>query len=196
MTPDQVLDLLRREEALLEGHFLLSSGLRSDSYFQCALALRDPKNAEKLGQALAAKFTQSFDLVAGPALGAVIWAHEMARALGLGSIFTERDGGKMALRRGFKVNPGQRVLVVEDVVTTGGSAREVVTLLCELGAKPTHVGCIVDRTGGANPFADLGLELTSLVKATVRTWKAEEAPVEFKDSTPIKPGSRPGAAVR
>jgi orotate phosphoribosyltransferase len=197
MRPDEVLDLLRREQALLEGHFLLSSGLHSDRYFQCALALRDPKNAERLARALAEKLPKgAFDLVVGPALGAVVWAHEVARAIGTPSLFTERADGKMALRRGFRVEPGQRVLVVEDVVTTGGSAREVAVLLRELGAKPTHVGCIVDRSGGPNPFADLGLALTSLVTATVRTWKPEDAPAEFRGSTPVKPGSRPGAAAR
>lgn len=196
MKSDEVLDLLRSSSALLEGHFLLSSGLHSDRYFQCALALSDPRHAERLAKALAAKLPQSFDLVVGPAMGAVVWAHEMARALGLASVFTERDGGKMVLRRGFRVQPGQRVLVVEDVVTTGGSAREVIELLRELGANPTHVGCIVDRTGGPNPFADLGLGLTSLVAATVRTWKPENAPAEFRGSTPIKPGSRPGAGAR
>ena len=196
MKADEVLDLLRSSSALLEGHFLLSSGLHSDRYFQCALALSDPRNAERLAKGLAAKLPQSFDLVVGPAMGAVVWAHEMARALGLSSVFTERDGGKMVLRRGFSVRPGQRVLVVEDVVTTGGSAREVVELLRALGATPTHVGCIVDRTGGPNPFEDLGLPLTSLVAATVRTWKPEDAPLEFRGSTPVKPGSRPGAGAR
>lgn len=197
MHPEEVLDLLRREQALLEGHFLLSSGLHSDRYFQCALALRDPRNAEKLARALAKKLEgQRFDLVVGPALGAVIWAHEVARTLGVPSLFTERADGKMALRRGFRVEPGQRILVVEDVVTTGGSAREVALLLRELGAEPAHVGCIVDRSGGPNPFADLGLGLTSLVTATVRTWRPEDAPAEFRGSTAIKPGSRPGAGAR
>ena len=128
-----VLELLRRERALLEGHFLLSSGLHSDRYFQCALALADPKNAQALAESLAERFAgREIDLVVGPALGAVIWAHEVARALGKRCYFTERKEGRMELRRGFAIEPGQKILVVEDVVTTGGSSREVIDLLQRL----------------------------------------------------------------
>ncbi len=191
---DEVLELLRAQDALLEGHFLLSSGLHSDRYFQCALALAHPPTAERLASGLAAALGDLRpDLVVGPAMGAVVWAQEMARALGTRAFFSERSEGRMALRRGFRVKPGERVLVVEDVVTTGGSAREVIELLRGLGAEPIGVGCIVDRSGGPNPFADLGLELVALAKVEVRTWRPEDAPEEFRGSTAIKPGSRPTA---
>ena len=192
MEPAQVLDLLRRSDALLEGHFELSSGLHSDRYFQCALALCDPRHAEQLARGLAAKLRGlSIDVVVGPALGAVVMAHEVARALGVRGLFTERKDGPMVLRRGFRVRPGERALVVEDVVTTGGSAKEVVAVLRQLGAEPVAVGCIVNRSGG-NPFQDLGLPLFSLAEVTARTWRPEEAPAEFRGSTPVKPGSRVG----
>jgi orotate phosphoribosyltransferase len=188
----QVLDLLRRVDALLEGHFELSSGLHSDRYFQCALALSDPRHAESLARALALKLRGlKIDVVVGPALGAVVMAHEVARALGVRGLFTERKDGPMALRRGFRVQPGERALVVEDVVTTGGSAKEVVAVLRQLGAEPVGVGCIVNRSGG-NPFQELGLPLFSLAEVTARTWRPEEAPPEFRGSSPVKPGSRPG----
>lgn len=193
MSEADILDLLRRERALLEGHFQLSSGLHSDRYFQCALALADPKNAEHLASKLAAKFAgQSFDLVVGPALGAVIWAHEVARALGLRCYFTERKEGQMVLRRGFAIEPGQRILLVEDVVTTGGSSREVIECLKQHGGEVTGMGCLVNRSGG-NPFSELGLELKSLADVNARTWDPSEPPEEFRTSQPIKPGSRPGA---
>lgn len=193
MAEADILDLLRRERALLEGHFQLSSGLHSDRYFQCALALADPNNAETLAKKLAEKFSgQEFDLVVGPALGAVIWAHEMARALGLRCYFTERKEGTMVLRRGFAIEPGQRILLVEDVVTTGGSSKEVIACLKEHGGVVTGMGCLVNRSGG-NPFEDLGLELKSLADVTARTWDPSDPPAEFRESQPIKPGSRPGA---
>jgi orotate phosphoribosyltransferase len=189
---DGVLELLRSQEALLEGHFLLSSGLHSDRYFQCALALAHPPTAERLARGLAAALGElPVDLVVGPAMGAVVWAQEVARALGTRAFFTERNEGRMALRRGFRVKPGERVLVVEDVVTTGGSAREVIELLTALGARPVAVGCIVDRSGAADPFKDLGLELVALARVDVRTWRPDEAPAEFRGSTAVKPGSRP-----
>ena len=188
-----VLEVLRAERALLEGHFLLSSGLHSDRYFQCALALSKPPVAERLAQGLAERYdAAAIDLVVGPALGAVIWAHEMARALGKRCFFTERKDGAMELRRGFAITPGERVLVVEDVITTGGSVREVIACLRGLGAEVVGVGCIVNRSG-VNPFADLGLELQSLANVVARVWKPEDAPEEFRASQPVKPGSRPGA---
>ncbi|WP_419186061.1 orotate phosphoribosyltransferase [Rohdeia mirabilis] len=191
----EVLDLLRRENALLEGHFLLSSGLHSDRYFQCALALCDPRSAGQLANALVARLAAEgleYDLVVGPALGAVVWAQEVARAAGTKSFFTERKGEKgagMALRRGFVIAPGTRCLVVEDVVTTGGSAKEVIDLLNEIGAKVVAVGSVVNRSGG-NPFADLGLPLVALAEVTARTWAPSDPPEGFENSTPIKPGSR------
>ena len=150
----QVLDLFRSSGAMLEGHFELSSGLHSDRYFQCALILEDPKRAEQLAQALAAKIRardpKPFDLVIGPALGAVVWAHEMARALGSRCQFTERTDGKMGLRRGFRVEPGERVLVVEDVITTGGSAREVIEVLKSFDVPTVAAATLSRRTASSS----------------------------------------------
>ncbi len=197
LSETQVLDLFRSSGAMLEGHFQLSSGLHSDRYFQCALLLEDPRRAELLAQSLAAKLRaedpRPFDLVMGPALGAVIWAHEVARALGTRCQFTERTDGKMGLRRGFRVEPGLRVLVVEDVITTGGSAREVMEVLKSFDVPTAAVGGIVNRSGG-NPFAADGLKLTTLCAVTVQTWKPEECPLCKAGGQAIKPGSRPKGA--
>jgi len=196
---NRVLELFRSTGAMLEGHFELSSGLHSERYFQCALLLEDPARAEILAQFLAqkirAKDPARFDLVIGPALGAVVWAHEVARALGARCQFTERKDGHMELRRGFRVRPSERILVVEDVMTTGGSAREVIEVLKGFDARPAAVAAIVDRTGG-NPFARDGLELHSLVQVEVRTWKREDCPLCRAGGSPTKPGSRPGAGAK
>lgn len=195
MEYEEVLELLRRSEALLEGHFQLSSGLHSDRYFQCALVLSWPERAERLARALAERLDQRldqrFDVVVGPALGAVVWAQEVARALGARAFFTERKDGRMELRRGFRVDPGARVLVVEDVVTTGGSAKETVLALRALGVEPLAVGAIVDRSG-AEPFAELGLPFTSLARAHVRSFLPADCPLCAAGSQAHKPGSRPG----
>ena len=189
MSTEEVLDLLRESGALLEGHFELSSGLHSDRYFQCALALCEPKRAETLAGALAAKLPFEVDLVVGPALGAVVWAQEMGRALGTPAYFTERKDGEMLLRRGFSIEPGTKVLVVEDVITTGGSAREVIDLLRSMGVEVSGVGSLVNRSGG-NPYEDLGLELISLAEVTVETWDPSEAPPRMQGSVAVKPGSK------
>jgi len=193
----RVLDLFRTTGAMLEGHFELSSGLHSERYFQCALLLEDPKRAEMLARELArsirAKHPEPFDLVVGPALGAVIWAHEVARALDARCQFTERKDARMELRRGFQLRPSDRVLVVEDVLTTGGSAREVIGVLERFDAKPAAVGAIVNRSGG-NPFAKDGLDLFALAEVEVRTWKPEECPLCRAGGQAVKPGSRPAGA--
>lgn len=194
MESEEVLDLLRASEALLEGHFQLSSGLHSDRYFQCALVLSYPERAERLARALARKLARPFDAVVGPALGAVVWSQEVARALGARAFFTERKDGRMELRRGFRIDRGARVLVVEDVVTTGGSAKETVLALRALGVEPLAVGALVDRSD-AEPFADLGLPFTALVKAKVRTYPPEQCPLCAAGSSPEKPGSRAGGAA-
>ena len=153
--------------------------------------------AELTARALAVKVrarTEGIDVVVGPALGAVTWAHEMARALGVRSMFTERKDGEMCLRRGFAFEPGERVLVVEDVLTTGGSAREVVRVVRSLGAAPVHVGAILNRSGG-NPFTEDGLELSALASVEAEVWKPEECPLCAAGSEALKPGSRPGAGV-
>lgn len=195
MQAGEVLELCRASGALLEGHFQLSSGLHSDRYFQCALLLSDPRRAGALAEALAPR-TPPAELVVGPALGAVVWAHEMGRALGLPAFFTERLDGRMSLRRGFRIEPGTRVLVVEDVLTTGGSAREVIALLRELGAEPVGVAALVNRSGRANPFEDEDLPLACLAEAEVRTWPPEACPLcaSGERGPALKPGSRPSAA--
>lgn len=195
MNQEQVLDLFRRTGAMLEGHFLLSSGRHSDRYFQCALLLSDPRKAEQLARALGMSIDVSADIVVGPALGAVTWAHEMARALDLNSFFVERAGEGFALRRGFQLQPGHRVLVAEDVLTTGKSVREVFDVIREWGAQPIGVASIVNRSGAENPFEDLGLPFWRLADVDVQSWSADECPLcKSADGGPaIKPGSRPNS---
>jgi len=188
MDAAEVFELFRASGAMLEGHFELSSGLHSDRYFQCALLLQNPRRAEQLAQGLAPRIPK-VDLVVGPALGAVTWAHEMARALGVDGIFTERKDGEMVLRRGFTIEPGTKLLVVEDVLTTGGSAKEVLRVLKQLGADVVAVGSILNRSGG-NPFEEFGLPLFCLAEAEVQTWDPADCPLCAGGSAAIKPGSR------
>jgi orotate phosphoribosyltransferase len=188
MNPEQVIEMLGRTGALLEGHFRLTSGLHSDRYFQCALALKDPKDACQLGRALAQPFSDTgVTMVAGPAIGGILIAHEVARSLGVRAIYSERDGGVMTLRRGFAVGRSEKVLIVEDVVTTGGSVCELIDLLRAAGASLVGAGCIVDRRGGKNK---LPVHLESLLRLACRTYSAEECPMCRAGSKPIKPGSR------
>lgn len=188
MEANDVLNLLRESEALLEGHFELSSGLRSDRYVQCALVLQHPARAGLLGVALGEKFHDDrVDVVVGPAMGGIIIAHEVARFLGARCLFSERVDGKMQLRRGFALEPGERCIVVEDVITTGGSAAEVVALLKHLGAEVAGVGSIVDRTTGPAAF---DVPFKALVKVAANVWTKEEDPLAKQGSTPVKPGSR------
>lgn len=188
MEADDVQNLLRESEALLEGHFELSSGKRSDRYVQCALVLQHPARAGLLGVALGEKFADDrIEVVVGPAMGGIIIAHEVARFLGARCLFTERVDGKMQLRRGFRIGERERVLVVEDVVTTGGSAREVVELMRTIGAEVVGVGSIVDRSGGESAF---DVPFRSLVRITANVWSADEDPLAKQGSVPVKPGSR------
>lgn len=183
-----VLSLLKECDALLEGHFELSSGKRSDRYVQCALALQHPARASVLGVALGEKFHEDHvDVVVGPAMGGIIIGNEVARFLGARCLFTERKDGRMTLRRGFQVAPGERVLVVEDVVTTGGSAREVVEFLKQQGAEVVGVGSIVDRTGGQQVF---DVPYRALLEVDANVWTADEDPLAQQGSVPVKPGSR------
>ena len=195
MDAAEVFELFRASGAMLEGHFELSSGLHSDRYFQCALILERPPQAEALARELArrvrAQIAQPFDVVIGPALGAVTWAYEVARALGCRGQFTERKGEEMELRRGFRLLPSDRVLVVEDVLTTGGSAREVIALLARMGVRPAGVGCIVNRAG-SNPFQSDGLPLFALADVRANAWDPPTCPLCRAGGTAIKPGSRPG----
>jgi orotate phosphoribosyltransferase len=197
MDQAQVLESCRRSQALLDGHFLLSSGRHSDRYFQCALLLADPRRAEELAREIARRVPERPDVVVGPALGAVIWAHEVARALGTPAFFTERVDARMELRRGFKLEPGARVLVVEDVTTTGGSVREVLAVVRAAGARPIGVAAIVNRSGTDNPFEADGLPFWSLAVVEALSWTAAECPLckSGEHGPAIKPGSRPGAAA-
>ncbi|HEY7337373.1 MAG TPA: orotate phosphoribosyltransferase [Bryobacteraceae bacterium] len=173
--------------AYLRGHFHLTSGLHSGEYLQCALVLQHPAIAERLGRELAARLPPC-DLVASPALGGLIIGHEVARAMGRRFLFTERDASrKMALRRGFAVQPGETAVVVEDVVTTGGSTREVIEVLQSLGARVIAAGSIIDRSGGK---ADLGVPRVALETLEVNSWEPGDCPL-CKQGLPVeKPGSR------
>jgi len=180
--------IFERCNAFHKGHFKLSSGLHSEYYLQCALVLADPKVAGKLCKALADKFKgKKIDVVIGPAIGGITAAYEVARSLGAKGIFSEREEGKMALRRGFKLKRGERVLVIEDVTTTGGSAQEVVELAKGLGAKVIGVGAIIDRSGGKAKF---GVPFKSLAKLDIKTFQPQDCPLCKAGKPIIKPGSR------
>jgi len=196
MNQEQVLEACRKCGAMLEGHFQLTSGRHSDRYFQCALLLCDPRRASEMARALAMRIEDRPELVVGPAMGAVVWSHEVARALELNSLFTERVDGRMALRRGFRLEAGQRVLVVEDVTTTGGSVREVLEVVRAAGAVPVGVGAIVNRSGRRNPFEEDGLPFWCLAEVEATSWTPDACPlcVSGEVGPAIKPGSRPGAA--
>ena len=193
--PDEgVLDLFRSTGAYLAGHFRLTSGLHSAEYLQCALVLQHPQHAEELGRRLAAALTtltggKPIHVVASPAIGGLIVGHEVARALRARFIFAERDGaGKMILRRGFEVTPGENAVVVEDVITTGGSTREVIETLRELGARLLAAGSIIDRSGGK---VDLGIPRAALETLTVIAHAPESCPLCAQGIPVVKPGSRP-----
>lgn len=193
MREEALLKTFQETGALRRGHFQLSSGLHSGVYFQSALVLQYPDRAEVLGRALAKDLAQYRpDVVAGPALGALIIAWEVARALDVRGMFTERHGGEMGLRRGFALRPGERVVVVEDVVTTGGSTRETMDVLRAAGGEIVGVGAIVDRSGGT---VDFGLPFHALLSLPVETSEPENCR-ECATGVPLtKPGSRPGEAV-
>ncbi|MFZ5929248.1 MAG: orotate phosphoribosyltransferase [Acidobacteriota bacterium] len=185
---EQVLDLFRQTGAFLEGHFQLSSGLHSPKYLQCALVLQHPRHAETLGRAIAEAAAAEVDFVASPAMGGLIIGHEVARALGVRHIFAERDAQRrMTLRRGFAVRPGERALIVEDVITTGGSTLEVAELLRGLGAEVVAAASIIDRSGGA---ADLGVPRVALATLTVEAWLPQDCPLCRSGAAVVKPGSR------
>jgi orotate phosphoribosyltransferase len=187
---EDFLPIFKERAAVLEGHFLLSSGLHSPRYVQCARVLMDPALATRLGAALAASLRDALPappaVVVAPALGGVLVAHEVARAFGVHGLFTERQDGAMVLRRGFALEPGARVVVVEDVVTTGGSTREVMDAVRGLGGVVEAVGCLIDRSGGV----DLGVPLRSLVRLDVPTYPADACPLCAGGSVAVKPGSR------
>ena len=193
-----VLNLFKSTGAYLNGHFRLTSGLHSPEYLQCARVLQYPAHAERFGQALAQRLkalTQGMEisLVVSPAMGGLIIGHEVARALGTPFLFTERGPDtKMTLRRGFSVEPGATVAVIEDVVTTGGSTREVITLLREWGAMPVAAGSIIDRSGGKAAMA--GVSFAALATLEVQTYSPENCPLCAAGLPVVKPGSRPSAS--
>jgi len=194
MNDDEVLREFREADALLEGHFILSSGLRSPRYLQCARVLMDPARAERIARALAEKLPagirEEIDLVVSPAMGGVIIGHEMGRALRKPAIFVERPQGMFELRRGFRIEAGQKVLLVEDVVTTGLSSREAIKAVEQAGGKVIAAASIVDRSGGS---ADLGVPYTGLIRIDVPTYEADALPPELAAIPPMKPGSRAAA---
>lgn len=196
MTPQesQILELFRQTGAHLRGHFRLTSGLHSPEYLQCALVLQHPSHAERLGQELARVLREilsasAVDVVASPAVGGLIIGHEVARALGARFVFAERNTeGKMTLRRGFSVATGESAVVVEDVVTTGGSTREVVDVLTGAGASVLAAGSIIDRSGGR---ADVGTPRVALATLQVIAWPPDDCPLCLEGQPLTKPGSRP-----
>lgn len=192
MNEAEILRIFEKTGALLAGHFLLTSGLHSREYFQCARVLQYPEFAEALCAEIASHFQdRDITTVMAPAIGGIIVAHEVARHLGVKAIFSERENTGMTLRRGFEIDPVEEVLVVEDVVTTGGSVREVIDLVGRLGGKVVGVGCLVDRSGGR---VDFGYETFSLVSLAIETMPAEKCDLCRKGIPVIKPGSRKDAA--
>ncbi|MGQ9557600.1 MAG: orotate phosphoribosyltransferase [Desulfurispora sp.] len=185
---EEIMQIFHQTGALLEGHFLLSSGRHSDRYFQCALVLQYPEYASRLARALAERIElPAIQTVASPALGGVIAGYEVARALGVRSIFAERENGRMTLRRGFSISPGEQVVVVEDVVTTGGSVREVMQVVREAGGVVAGVAALVDRSGGR---VDFGVPLWSLVQLKVQSYAPDDCPLCRQELPVVKPGSR------
>jgi|YNPBryunderm2012_1023409.scaffolds.fasta_scaffold00614_9 orotate phosphoribosyltransferase len=190
MTLPDVHRLLHETGALLEGHFLLSSGLHSPQYVQCARLLQFPPVASQVGAALAERFEALGvrpQVVVAPAIGGILIAHEVARALGVRCVFTEREQGVMTLRRGFVLDRGEPVCVVEDVVTTGGSTRETLAVVAQAGAQAVAVGAIIDRSDGR---AEFGLPFAALVKLTIPTYAPQECPLCRAAIPLVKPGSR------
>ncbi len=188
ITKERVLEILKEADVLQEGHFLLTSGRHSDKYLQCAKIFQYTKYSEELCAALAEKFKdKGVELVIGPAIGAIQMSYEVSRHLGVKNIFAERENGVMTLRRNFTIDPGQKVLVVEDVVTTGGSVREVIDIVQKHGGEVVGLGVVVDRTGGK---IDFGVPLESVISMEVVSYEAEECPLCKQGLPLVKPGSR------
>ena len=191
MDDDAILAEFREADALLDGHFILSSGLRSPRYLQCARVLMDPARAERLARALAAKIPEAVKTearaVIAPAMGGVICGYELARALGVASMFVERPTGTFELRRGFRLEPGTPVILMEDVVTTGLSSREAIKAVAQAGGRVIHAASLVDRSDGS---ADLGVPFTPLIRLSVPSYSADKLPPELAAIPATKPGSR------
>src|SRR4026207_2498945 len=186
---DDILTLFRKTGALLDGHFILRSGLHSGQYFQCALLLQDTEIAAKVCGSLADKLRQfDCDTVISPALGGIIVGQEVGRSLGKRHIFVEKDEGKLVLRRGFQISAGEKFVVVEDVVTRGGRVQETIDIVGAHGGVVSAVGVIVDRSGKTKP--DFGCPFVSLVEMTVETFAADNVPPDLTRIPAVKPGSR------
>ena len=191
MTLDQVLGEFKKAGALLEGHFILSSGLHSDIFLQKALVFQDAKRTAKLCKALAAKVReqvkQKFTAIISPAVGGIVPGYEMGRQLGLPAMYVERQDGKFQLRRGFELAKNQPVLMVEDIVTTGLSSRECLDAIRAAGGKPVAAACLIDRSGGS---AKVGVKLVSLASVKFPAWEADKLPAHLRGTPGVKPGSR------
>jgi orotate phosphoribosyltransferase len=188
MTGEEVLQIFRESGALLEGHFVLRSGLHSRQYFQCALALQRMPVVERLGAELAGRVRSlGAATVVSPAMGGLVLGQEVARQLGLRFIFVEKEQGKLALRRGFKIVPGERILVVEDVVTRGGRVQETLDIVREHGGQVMGVAIAVDRSGGTVNF---GVPIFSLIALQVETFEPDQLPPDLAALPAVKPGSR------
>ena len=188
MNEEQILRHFRDRDALLDGHFILSSGLHSAKYLQCARALEYPSDAGGFGRAIAEKLAaEQFDTIAAPAIGGLIIGYETARAFNTRFIWTERENGAMTVRRGFEIKEGEKILVVEDVITTGGSTKECIAALETLGARVTAAASIIDRSGGA---ADVGVPRVALATLDVETFTPETCPMCARGIEAVKPGSR------
>jgi orotate phosphoribosyltransferase len=191
VTPDQVLNEFRKAGALLEGHFILSSGLHSDVFLQKALVFQDAKRTTKLCKALAqkvrAEVKAKFTAIVSPAVGGIVPGYEMGRQLGLPALYVERQDGKFQLRRGFALEKNQPVLMVEDIVTTGLSSRECLDAIREAGGKPVAAACLIDRSGGK---AKLGVKFIALASVKFSAWEADNLPSHLAGTKGVKPGSR------
>ena len=191
MTPEQVLNEFRKAGALLEGHFILSSGLHSDTFLQKALVFQDARRTAKLCKALAAKvreaLKQSFTAIVSPAVGGIVPGYEMGRQLGVPAMYVERQDGKFQLRRSFRLERNQPVLMVEDIVSTGVSSRECLEAIRAAGAKPVAAACLIDRSGGT---AKVGVKLIALATIKVPAWEADKLPSHLRNTPAVKPGSR------
>lgn len=188
MKKEQVLEIFTQTGVIQKGHFLLTSGRHSDTYMQCAKLFQDAKASELLAKEIAEKYRdEQVDLVIGPAVGGIILAYEVSRQLGCRNIFAERENGTMTLRRGFTIEKGERVLVCEDVVTTGGSVMEVMDIVREMGGEIVGVGVIVDRSAGK---VDFGVPMESIISMEVVSYPAEDCPICKTGQPLVKPGSR------
>lgn len=188
MDPEKILEHFESTYALLQGHFLLSSGRHSPKYLQCALALQFPADAARFGRLIAGHFADAgIETVASPAIGGLVIGYAVASAMNVRFIWTERQNGEMTLRRGFSLRPGEKILVVEDVITTGGSTRECIAALEGAGGKVAAAASIVDRSNGA---AEVGVPRIALVSLDVPSYTEEQCPMCFGGDKPVKPGSR------